>query len=91
MFINGLFDKQFWKSDVDPLVQPCFKWYLDLIEKEVHSFYLDFKNENSPNDKNLKTSYDSKKERRQQQLKIILLGHSAGGKSTYEIICTTRT
>mmetsp|Transcript_12269 Transcript_12269/g.15174 ORF Transcript_12269/g.15174 Transcript_12269/m.15174 type:complete len:391 (-) Transcript_12269:386-1558(-) len=37
VFTKGLLDINFWKGNVDPNKSAAFKWYLDLVEKEVQT------------------------------------------------------
>ncbi len=86
VFSLGLLDIRFWRGDASPF-RPAFRWYLEMVKCEVEKIYYDYYNEESF------TSGDSgridrlssvvSRENESKKLKIILIGHSAGGKLMY--------
>ncbi len=88
-------------GNVDPAdKRSSFKWYLDLIEGEVNAFieeytytYVDVDEQgdingdiNGGGDENWGGENDNQNEDQDKQLKIILLGHSAGGTCRFYIL-----
>jgi hypothetical protein len=63
VFTNGIFDIDFWKGDMPP-TNPSFRWYLQKIYHEVNQIVTTQVQENGRNEKDVK---------------VVLLGHSAGG------------
>ena len=64
VFLRGVCDVDFWRSDMAP-TRPSFAWYLDRIYNEVNRIVAE--------------QGSSQAGVRQENVKVVLLGHSAGG------------
>lgn len=73
VFINGIFDIQFWQGIASP-TRPAFRWYIERIIQSIDEITKTNLIVEKTNIDNIKDSSSSN-----EGIKVLLIGHSAGG------------